>query len=205
MEAALRVKICGITTMDDARCAVEAGAAALGFNFHAASPRFVRPEVARAIVAALPHGVCTVGVFVDEAREEVARISAAVGLTALQFHGTETPAACRGWSVKVIKAVRVRDLRAAETARLYDVDFILADAYVEGRLGGTGMRIAPEWLVGFDRGRLILAGGLTPENVSDAVRTVRPFAVDVASGVEIAPGRKDRDRMRRFIANAQSA
>jgi phosphoribosylanthranilate isomerase len=201
----VRVKICGITTLDDALAAADAGASALGFNFFAGSPRYVEPEAAGAIVARLPSSVCTVGIFVDAPRQQVEAVASQVGLRALQFHGHETPEACRGWSRRVIKAVRVRDAHVAALAQQYDVDFILADAYVEGRLGGTGVRVLPGLLARFDRRRLILAGGLTPENVAEAVRTVRPFAVDVAGGVEAAPGRKDHELMRRFIHHAQTA
>jgi len=205
MNPAVRVKVCGITNLDDALAAVDAGAAALGFNFCPQSPRFVQPMVVADIVARLPRSVCTVGVFVDAARDRVAAIAAQVGLTALQFHGHETPDLCRAWTQKVVRAIRVRDQQAAAEAQAYDVDFILVDAYVQGQFGGTGRRIPADWLDGFDRRRLILAGGLNPENVADAVRSVRPFAVDVASGVERAPGRKDSRLMRRFIAHAHAA
>ncbi len=205
MPPAVRVKICGITNRDDAAAAVEAGAAALGFNFYPRSARFVQPDVVAEIVARVPPGVCTVGVFVDETRARVAAIAAQAGVTALQFHGTESPEFCQAWEQKVIKALRVGDATAARHAARYAVDFILADAYVEGQPGGTGRRIVPEHLHGFERTRLILAGGLNPDNVADAVRAVRPFAVDVASGVESAPGQKDWDLMRRFIAHAHAA
>lgn len=205
MAVPVRVKVCGITSVDDARAALEAGAQALGFNFYPPSPRFVHPETAAAIIARLPRTTCSVGVFVGASRSEVAGIAEQTGLTALQFHGGEAPDFCTSWRQKVIKGIRVRDRHAAAEARRYTVDFILADAYVEGQFGGTGWRIAPELLEGFDRDRLILAGGLTPENVAEAVRMVRPFAVDVASGVERAPGKKDWDLMRRFIAHAHAA
>lgn len=201
----VRVKICGITTVDDALAAVDAGAAALGFNFYERSPRYVAPAVAADIAARLPRGVCMVGVFVDEEPARVAEIARQVGLGALQFHGHEAPTRCIGWQQKVIKAIRIRDRHAASEARSYAVDFILADAYVEGRFGGTGRRVATELLDGFDRHRLILAGGLTVENVGAIVRIVRPFAVDVASGVERTPGKKDAHLMKRFIAHAQAA
>ena len=205
MNAAVRVKVCGITSLDDAHAAVDAGAVGLGFNFYPGSPRYITPELAAEIVAHLPPAVCAVGVFVNETRARVAAVARQVGLTALQFHGDESPEFCRGWGRKVLKAIRVRDGHAAAAARRYAVDFILADAYVEGQRGGTGRRIVPILLEGFERRRLILAGGLTPENVADAVRTVRPFAVDVASGVERAPGKKDITLMRRFIAHAQTS
>jgi phosphoribosylanthranilate isomerase len=202
----VQVKICGITNRDDAMAAVDAGAAAVGLNFYPHSPRRVDIRVAAEIVHALPGSVCTVGVFVDAARAQVEAIGAHVALAALQFHGSEPPELCVGWTgKKVIKALRVRDPHAAVLARRYGVDFILADAYVEGQFGGTGQRIASDLLTDLDRTRLILAGGLTADNVAEAVRAVRPFAVDVASGVERAPGRKDWDLMRRFIANARSA
>jgi len=198
--------VCGITNVEDALAAVDAGAFALGLNFYPHSPRYVHPQEAGAIVKSLPGSVWAVGVFVDEVWERVAGIAAEVGLTALQFHGDESPAFCGEWKGKrVIKALRVRDRHAAAVAATYAVDFILADAYVEGRFGGTGTRIATQFLAGFDRSRLILAGGLTPDTVAAVVRVVRPFAVDVASGVESAPGKKDWNLMKRFIANARAA
>ena len=205
MAKRVRVKICGLTNLADALAAAAAGADALGFNFYPASVRYVAPAVAADIVAQLPAGVCAVGVFVNAARDDVERTAAAVGLHAVQFHGDEDPATCAGWSLQTIKALRVRDRAAAALARQYAVDYVLADAYVEGQFGGTGAPIAVELLADFDRGRLILAGGLTPDTVAAAVRAVRPVAVDVASGVEAAPGKKDHDKMRRFIDHAQSA
>jgi phosphoribosylanthranilate isomerase len=206
MAGRVRVKICGLTNLDDVLAAVDAGADALGFNFYAPSPRYIAPQRAAEMVARVPASVWTVGVFVDEACERVAQIAATTGLTVLQFHGHESPEYCAGWPGKtVIKALRVRDRSAAEVARTFGVDFILADAYVEGRLGGTGAPVETELLAGIDPDRLILAGGLTPENVAVAVRTLRPFGVDVASGVEDAPGRKDWSLMKRFIANAHAA
>jgi phosphoribosylanthranilate isomerase len=205
MQAAVKVKVCGITNLPDAVAALEAGAEALGFNFYPPSPRFVRPELAAAIIAQLPRATCNVGVFVEASRQEVTRIAAQTGVMALQFHGNESPDFCRSWRQTVIKGIRVCDRHAAAEALRYAVDFILVDAYVEGHFGGTGKRIASELLEGFDRERLILAGGLTPENVAAAVRMVRPFAVDVASGVERTPGKKDWDLMRRFIAHAHAA
>jgi phosphoribosylanthranilate isomerase len=202
---AVKVKVCGVTRIADALVAAEAGAAAVGLNFYPPSPRCVPVETARAIVAALPPSVCPVGVFVDEPRERVAEIARSVGLRALQFHGNESPADCAGWSLKVIKALRVRGRDSLAAVSLYPVDFILLDAYVEGQPGGTGSRFAWDLAVACERSRLILAGGLTPDNVAAAVRTVRPAAVDVASGVESSPGIKDAAQVRRFIANAHTA
>ncbi len=201
----MKVKICGVTCVADALHAARAGADAIGLNFAARSPRRVSVEQAAAIAAALPAGVCRVGVFVDAGRDEIAAVAARVGLDALQFHGDEPPALCAGWSAKTIKAVRVRDAATLAAASAYAVDFILADAYVEGQAGGTGRRVPLEWLGGVARERLILAGGLTPETVAEAVRAVRPAVVDVASGVEAAPGIKDPEKVERFIAHARLA
>jgi phosphoribosylanthranilate isomerase len=201
----VKVKICGITSAEDARMVADAGASAIGLNFFARSPRYLRLEEAEAISAEVPPHICRVGVFVDADRDEVARIAVRVGLHALQFHGNENAEYCRGWDRKVIKAVRARDAETVRTAASYPVDFVLVDAYVEGLVGGTGRLARWDWLTDIDRERLIVAGGLTPENVADAVRQLRPVAVDVASGVESAPGRKDPALVRRFIANAQSA
>ena len=200
-----KVKICGITSVRDALLAAAAGADAIGLNFHAASPRCVSVAVAAEIARAVPRGVCRVGVFVDAPRDVVAAIARDVGLDALQFHGNEPPDFCRGWTEKTIKAVRVRDAGALAGAADYPVSFVLADAYVPGVAGGTGTRVPLAWLGGVAAERLILAGGLTPENVAEAVRQVHPAAVDVASGVESAPGVKDPEKVRRFIANARLA
>jgi phosphoribosylanthranilate isomerase len=199
------VKICGVMAVEDALMATSAGAGAIGFNFHPRSPRCVTVEAAADICAALPAGVWRVGVFVDEPRDQVEQIVERVGLDTLQFHGDEPPEYCGGWRQRTIKAIRVRDAGTLRRLAEYPVDFVLADAYVEGLAGGTGQLVPREWLGSADPARLILAGGLTPENVAAAVRQVRPMGVDVASGVESAPGRKDPERVRRFIFNAQNA
>lgn len=201
----VKVKVCGITTPADAVWAAAAGADAIGINFYAPSRRSVSMEVARSIANAVPRGVCRVGVFVDAPRQYVQELAEELRFDAVQFHGSEPPEYCLGWNQKVIKAVRLASREDAERAMLYSVDFILADAYVEGLVGGTGQRVNWEWLSGIGRDRLILAGGLTPENVAEAIRRVRPAAVDVASGVESAPGIKDPERVRKFIANVQAA
>jgi len=199
------VKICGVKTLEDAQMAVAAGASAIGFNFFPKSPRYIRPQDAAEISQALPARICRVGVFVNASRAEVERMAREVDLSALQFHGEESADDCRGWNLKVIKAVRTCDPSTVRRAADYPVDFILVDAYVEGLAGGTGRLARWDWLTELDRERLILAGGLNPENVAEAIRLLRPFAVDVASGVEIEPGRKDPELMRRFISNAKSA
>jgi phosphoribosylanthranilate isomerase len=145
-------------------------------------------------------------VFVDARRDEVAAIARQVGLDAVQFHGDESADYCSaGWRCKTIKAVRVCDAAALARAAAYPVDFILADAYVEGRAGGTGQRVPRAWLTGVPAERLILAGGLNADNVAEIVRSLRPAAVDVASGVERAPGSKDPEKVRRFVSHAKSA
>jgi phosphoribosylanthranilate isomerase len=205
MGQSARIKICGITSQGDALAAVDAGADMLGFNFYPPSPRHIDVVVAAGIIRNLPSTVQAVGVFVDARRDDVLEAVRQAGLSMVQFHGQETPEYCRGWDLAVIKAVRVRDERTIEEIRRYAVDFILADAYVEGQPGGTGRRVALELLAGVDCRRLILAGGLNPDNVAEAVRAIQPFAVDVASGVESVPGRKDPELMRRFVVNVQSA
>jgi len=201
----VQVKICGITSAEDARTAVEGGAFAVGFNFHPPSPRFIRPEQARETGLHLPSDVWRVGVFVDRPRPEVEAIAAEAGLDALQFHGDETADYCRGWKWKLIKVARVRERADVERLVLYPVELMMVDAYVEGAHGGTGARFDWSLLQGIDRQRLVLAGGLTPDNVAEAVRTVRPWAVDVASGVEASPGVKDPEKVKRFIHHAQTA
>ncbi|HYG83008.1 MAG TPA: phosphoribosylanthranilate isomerase [Pyrinomonadaceae bacterium] len=201
------VKICGITNLGDALAAVEAGADALGFNFYRRSPRYVSPEEARRIVAELPRGVMKVGVFVNEGGPaEVARVAAEVGLTAVQLHGDESPEYCRALGGRfVIKAVRAGADFEPESVRSYEADAILLDAFSEKGRGGTGRvvdwgvaRIVRELVP-----RLFLAGGLAPENVAAAIGAVGPYAVDACSALESAPGRKDRERVRAFVAAAR--
>lgn len=202
----LRVKICGITNLEDALAAVEAGADALGFVF-AESPRRVSPETAAEVIGRLPAFVLAVGVFVDEAPERVRRIAREVGLAAVQLHGSEPPEAAQALApLACIKAFRIRSRNDLEDLARYRVRGYLVDTYVAGRPGGTGERLDWDMLEGFrPPGPLILAGGLTPENVAEAVRRVRPYAVDVSSGVEAAPGRKDHTLMKRFIQEARRA
>lgn len=201
----LFVKICGITDVGDALAAAELGADAIGLNFYPGSPRHVAHATAAEIVRVVPKHVLVVGVFVNETRARITSMQRELGLGGLQFHGDEGPELCCDWEVMTIKAVRLRSSSEAQQLSAYRVDFILADAYVEGRFGGTGKRIMVEHLGDLDRRRLILAGGLTPENVAESIGLVRPFGVDVASGVESVPGRKDRERMRRFIEHARAA
>ena len=201
-----RVKICGITRMEDAEVAVEAGASALGFMFHEPSPRHLSPAAAAAIIHRLPALVARVGVFVNAAPDTIQRAIDA-GLDTLQFHGDESPEFCRQFPLKVIKAFRIRDAASLKALPAYDQETWLLDSYVQGRPGGTGERFNWDLAVEANRGgnRILLAGGLRWENVAEAVRKVRPYGVDVSSGVESSPGRKDPDQVRRFIAAAQAA
>ncbi|MCX8073244.1 MAG: phosphoribosylanthranilate isomerase [Candidatus Binatia bacterium] len=200
------VKICGVTRPEDAMAAAEAGADWIGLNFYPRSPRFVTKDRACEILAAVPSHVQVVGVFVGATRDEVEETAASLELDLLQFHGDEPPDYCTGWRWPVIKAIRLRTREDWERARSYPVDFLLIDAHVPGQFGGTGE--TADWM---EIARLpveqplILAGGLRAENVAQAVRVVRPFAVDVASGVESSPGVKDADALRRFVQNAKSA
>ena len=198
-----RVKVCGITNLDDALAALEAGADLLGFNFYARSPRRVRPEEARRVVERLPEVVECVGVFVNEpAPEDVEEIAREAGLASVQLHGDETPEYCQSLrGLTTIKALRVGADYNVETAAAYQTDAVLLDAYVAGERGGTGHTF--DWsLAALTRARvprLFLAGGLNPDNVAAAVAAVRPYAVDVCSGVETAPGRKSPELVRRFV------
>ena len=202
-----QVKTCGLTNLQDALIAVEAGADLLGFIFYPPSPRAVTPERARAIAEAVRNAgfpVRLVGVFVNESLEDVRETVSRCGLDYAQLHGAESPrtvAALVDEGIAVIKAFRVRDgVSLGEMARSRATAYLL-DAYVAGKPGGTGCTF--DWRLAVQAASqfpVLLAGGLTPENVARAVRTVTPWGVDVASGVEAAPGRKDPDQVRRFVA-----
>jgi phosphoribosylanthranilate isomerase len=196
------VKICGVTNLEDALAAVEAGADLLGFNFYRRSPRYLTPADARSIVGRLPESVKGVGVVVNESADEVESIAREAGLGAVQLHGDETPEFCRALrGLKTIKALRVRRGFDAAACALYPVDAVLRDAYTAGAFGGTGHTF--DWALARQAratiASLYLAGGLTPDNVAEAVGAVRPHAVDVCSGVETSPGRKSLQLMRRFV------
>lgn len=201
-----RVKICGITSVQDAAAAVDAGADALGFVFVPGTPRVISPEVAEQIVAGLPPFVTTVGVFVDQPLEEILSVIIRCRLQAVQLHGNEPETFSRRIPVKVIKAIRVRDAADLRGIGTYPAHAFLLDAFVEGQPGGTGTTIS--WDLArqaIGRVPVILSGGLRPENVAQAVRAVRPYAVDVSSGVETSPGRKDHRKVREFIAAVREA
>lgn len=201
-----RVKICGITSLEDAAAAVEAGADALGFVFVPGTPRLIRPEAAARIVGEVPPFVTTVGVFVNQPLAELLRIAGRCRLQAAQLHGEEPAEYSRQIPVRVIKAIRVRGPADLRPMAAYPAHAFLLDAFVEGQMGGTGTCISWE-LARQAKGRvpIILSGGLRPETVGEAVRVVRPYAVDVSSGVEKSPGRKDREKVREFIAAVREA
>jgi phosphoribosylanthranilate isomerase len=201
----VKVKICGVCRVEDARAAVACGADFVGLNFHPASPRCVTLEAAREIAEAVP-GTALVGVFVDAPRARVEEIASRVGLAALQFHGNEAPDYCRDWPWRVIKVIRARPgVELGAEARRYAADYVLLDSFVAGRPGGTGVALDPAAAAGLPAARLFVAGGLRPETVAEVVRALRPYAVDVASGVEDHPGRKDHAKLEAFIRRAKAA
>jgi phosphoribosylanthranilate isomerase len=201
----VKVKICGVCTVEDARAAAAAGADFLGLNFHPESPRYVDPERAREVADAVP-GTALVGVFVDAPRERVEEIAATVGLAAVQFHGDEDVSYCRDWPWRTIKALRARPgVDLIGLAASYPTDYLLLDSFLPGRAGGTGVALDPASATGLPAARLFVAGGLRPETVADVVRALRPYAVDVASGVEERPGRKDHGKIEEFIRRAKAA
>lgn len=198
----MRIKICGITNSRDARRAIECGADFLGFNFYPGSPRYVTPAKARLMVRRLPKSVAAVGVFVNEPEDQVLAIARRVGLKYLQLHGDESPAevARLAREVPVIKALRMKKpFRTAQVARYVRASALLLDGYDRRRRGGTGKTF--DWKIArrlSSRSRIFIAGGLAPENVAEAVRIARPYAVDVSSGVETRPGKKDPARLKAF-------
>jgi len=208
----MKIKVCGIASYEDAKLALDCGADALGFNFVAQSPRFVDVESARAIVSRLPTGAWIVGIFCNHPCADVERIARAIPLDTIQLHGDESPRECE-------ELRRYRVIKAFQMAKSADVELVgafgqsaqlhLYDGFASGRYGGTGVRIDPAILdklaaLGY-LGSAFLSGGLNPENVALAVTTYRPFGVDVASGVESAPGRKSPERVRAFISAARAA
>ncbi len=202
----VRVKICGITSIEDALAAVEAGADALGFVFFERSPRNITPEQAAAIIRRLPPFVQTVGLFVNEELATINSIAARCGLDVVQLHGEESPQFCAGVRRRVIKAFRVKNAASLDQIRDYDVAACLLDSWCPSAQGGTGKTFNWEIAaVAAASSRIILAGGLTPDNVGDAVKAVRPYAVDVSSGVESSPGIKDPVKIRNFVRHARTA
>jgi len=199
-----KVKICGITNADDAAAAVAAGADALGFNFYRKSPRYIEPVLAKNIVASLPPFVMPVGVFVNEDLKMVRAVMDACGLAMAQLHGDESAAYCEQLARPVIKALRLKDrgsfLTLAEFQGRAGVRAFILDTFSESAYGGTGQ--VTDWVLASEAAKsttILLAGGLTPANVGEAILAVRPYAVDVSSGVESAPGKKDHIKIRAFL------
>ena len=201
----MRIKICGIILREDALGACEAGADALGFIFWQGSKRYIDPDEAKKIVKALPPFVTTVGVFVDERHDKISEIIELVGLDVVQLHGTEPPEFCDTIPRPVIKAFRVTGEEVVSELSRYNVSAYLLDTYREGVPGGTGKTF--NWDLALEAKKsgkpIILSGGLHPGNVAEAIEKVRPYAVDVASGVEKEPGRKDYRKMEKFVKEAR--
>jgi phosphoribosylanthranilate isomerase len=203
-----QIKICGITNKRDALLAASLGVDMLGFVFYKKSKRYVEPKAARDIINELPERIGRVGVFVDDDKERVADIARASSLDTLQFHGKEPPAYCAPFrpDFKVIKAFSLKARADLAGINDYGVDFFLLDTYADDSPGGTGKAFDRKILKDFEFLRpVILSGGLTPANVSAAIRQVAPYGVDVSTGVEAAPGEKDADLIRKFVANVRKA
>lgn len=202
----VKVKICGIKTLDEALICAEAGADAVGFVFYKKSPRYISPSIVAEIVKNLPPFILRVGVFVNQEVEEVFEIAAKCSLDALQFHGDEPSSFCEKFlpHYRVIKAFRIKDERDIHQLPLYKVHAYLLDAYKEGMYGGTGSSF--DWMIAKkakEFGPIILGGGLSPENVKEAIRIASPYAVDVSTGVE-EDGRKDAQKVAEFVFAAKS-
>ncbi len=199
------VKICGITNLDDALAAVDAGADALGFVFFRQSPRSVSCDIAASIIGKLPTFISTVGVFVNETMEEIERTASRTGIDVIQLHGDEPPSMC-SLSRRVIKAIRVKSLESLDPLMDYQskVSAFLLDTYAPNVFGGTGQIF--NWGIAIEAkqfGRIILAGGLTPDNVAKAVTQVKPYGIDVSGGVELRKGKKDHVKMKLLVEKAK--
>lgn len=201
----VKVKICGITNTRDAHFAVEYGADALGFVFYSKSPRAVSPEMAREIIGSLPPFVTTVGLFVNETIDRVREIQKISGVDLLQLHGDETPEAVNALGPNVIKVIRVQGADSFEGIDRYEPRAFLLDAHHDTLFGGTGLRFDWNLAQWIDDYPVIVAGGLNPDNVAEAVKLTGAYGVDVSSGVEKEPGTKDPAKMKAFINNAKGA
>jgi phosphoribosylanthranilate isomerase len=203
--SAVRVKICGITRLEDALEAVRLGADALGFNFWQGSKRYISPAAASALIARLPPFVTPVGIFVNQSEEEIVAAARDSGVRVLQLHGEESPDLCARLPLPVVKAIPVQAVKSLAALASYEVAAFLLDTPSRG-FGGSGQ--AFDWSLAqgvSEIAPIVLAGGLTPENVAEAIAAVNPYAVDVASGVERSPGVKDHEKMARFVRAARSA
>lgn len=201
----VKVKVCGITNLADAEKSLEFGADLLGFNFYPPSSRCIAPQAAAEIIAALPAGLFSVALFVNETKERVREVVGGDSVyRGLQFHGEESPDYCRGWELAVIKAFRLKEKASLDRMRQFPADYYLLDSWSPG-YGGSGTSFPWEWLEGIDAGKLIISGGLSIDNVGEAIRRVRPYGVDVCSGVELRPGIKDHGKLKEFISAAKGA
>ena len=201
----VRAKICGVTNRDDALCAVDNGADALGFNFYEKSLRYIAPEKAGEIVFDLPPFVTPVGIFVNASEREIDIAVKLAGLRAIQLHGDEPPEACLGHAVPVIRALRVGCDFDVQALLSYLTNTFLLDTEKAGSYGGTGETF--DWTKAVEAkryGRIILAGGLNPDNVREAIEQVDPYAVDTSSGVEVEPGKKDHKKVKDFLARVKA-
>ncbi len=199
----IKIKICGITNLEDAEAAVAAGADALGFVFYAQSPRYIEPAVAKRIIAQLPPFVLSIGVFVNHDQETIRNLVDECGLAFAQLHGDETPTFCESLGRPVLRALRLHDrgslLALAEYKGRVGVRGFVVDAYSSDAYGGTGQTV--DWSLAREVAQaapILLAGGLTPGNVQDAIQHVHPYGVDISSGVEERPGKKDHEKVRAF-------
>jgi phosphoribosylanthranilate isomerase len=204
--AGTKIKVCGITNVVDALHAVAAGADALGFVFYSGSPRCVNAEQVRIITDQLPPFVTKVGLFVNERHEKIEETMALAGLNLVQLHGDEQPDECHFDTYPTIKAVRVKNAESLQALKAYRTCALLLDAWSDDAYGGTGHSFDWQLLRNLSRERpLVLAGGLNPHNVATAIATVRPYAVDVSSGVERIPGYKDHQKITEFIEQVRNA
>jgi len=200
----IKVKICGTTSLKDAFLAVESGADAIGFIFYKMSPRNISQKEAKEIILQLPPFIETVGVFVNETSDKINRIAEQCKLNSIQLHGEESPALCRRVKRKVIKAFRVKNADSLKSIASYDVSGFLLDSYNDGSKGGSGQVF--DWNLALrvkKQGPVILAGGLNPYNIFTAIHRVKPYGVDVCSGVEKSPGIKDHEKIREFIKSVR--
>ena len=208
---AVKIKVCGITNLDDAEKSLQLGADILGFNFYPPSPRCIAMEKAREIIERLPADAFNVALFVNELKARVNEVldgcrlpGGRQGYRGLQFHGEESGAYCQGWDVTVIKAFRIRERSSLEALNGFPADYYLLDSFSAG-YGGSGQMFPWEWLDGIDAGKILLSGGLRIDNVAEAIHRIKPFGVDVCSGVEARPGIKDHGTLKEFIDAAKGA
>ena len=201
----VKVKICGMTNLKDVKVAVDGGVDAVGFIFYKKSPRSVTMQAVREIVLELPPFVDSVGVFVNETAEQINKIADHCKLDRVQLHGDESPAFCKKIRRRVIKAIRVKDIQSLKKLSDYPVSSFLLDTFSEDQYGGTGKVF--DWNLAYPAkkyGPIILAGGLTPINVHQAIQRIQPYGVDVCSGVESQPGVKDHKKMKAFLKNVKA-